>query len=137
MNQQFRAPEDGIPHAGKMVKQKAPGISQYEYTVPVTNDGGHFLFDGSEEHIVRDTLKVSWQVWAKNLTGGKVATLLVNAEDFAQDVSVTLEELSILTGSAKVRDVWNHEDLPNVNGTILAKDLAPYDSVFYVLDPVA
>ena len=68
------------------------------------------------------------------MTGGKVATLLVNAEDFPQDVSVTLEELGIASASAKARDVWNKKDIADIEGTVLAKDLAPHDSVFLVLE---
>ena len=61
---------------------------------------------------------------------------MVNAEDFAQDVSVTLEELGIASASAKARDVWKKEDIPDIEGTVLAKDLAPHDSLFLVLQAV-
>jgi hypothetical protein len=77
---------------------------------------------------------ISWQVWAKNLTGGKIATLLLNAEDFAQDVSVTLEELGITSGKASARDVWKKKDVDDVSGSITAKMLAPHDSIFLVLE---
>jgi hypothetical protein len=59
---------------------------------------------------------------------------LVNAEDFAQDVSVTLEELGIASGKATARDVWNKEDISDVNGSVVATALAPHDSVFLVLE---
>lgn len=107
INQDFVA-----PHAGKMVKELKPGKTIHE----------------------KKPYDISWQVWAKNLTGGKIATLLLNAEDFAQDVSVTLEELGITSGKASARDVWKKKDVDDVSGSITAKMLAPHDSIFLVLE---
>ena len=43
-------------------------------------------------------------------------------------------------GPVAVRDVWRHRDLPTTplrGGTLAFEDVAPHDSVFYVLRPVS
>lgn len=82
------------------------------------------------------------QVWVKDVGERKMALLLVNIGQVPLNYSLPLAKLppafvTALKGKAvQVRDVWQHTDLPDVvgrGGAFEFHNVAPHDSVFYVL----
>lgn len=75
----------------------------------------------------------SWQYFYKPLGSGKVAVLLMNHDSKEQKLTLDPKDVpSLSCSSCKVRDVWNHKDLPPLKGSFEA-DVASHDSVFLVL----
>jgi len=56
------------------------------------------------------------EVWAKPLSDGGVAVGLFNRGEAVNPVTVTLKDIG-LSGSRKVRDLWNHKDLGSFSGS--------------------
>lgn len=80
---------------------------------------------------------VETQVFAKPLPNNGMAVFAFNAGRLHGEpasVSISLEDL-LLHGRLHVRDVWNHQDLPDVTGTLDLGAIADHDSIFVVLTP--
>lgn len=77
------------------------------------------------------------QVWAKALSGGDVAALLINYDDFsARTVAVAAADVGLPPGSSfKVRDLWAHADAGTV--TSYAATLAPHANALLRLSPAS
>ena len=64
------------------------------------------------------------EVWVKQLgsyTGNKKAVLLFNRGSASASISVTWDEIGLLTNkAATVRDLWSHKDIGSVTGTYSA-----------------
>lgn len=85
------------------------------------------------------------QVWAKRLSDGKLAVLLVNVGEVTLDsFDLPLSALKPAFGKNKiyavaptfaVRDVWNHEDLPDAqaNESLHFEAVEGHDSRFLIL----
>ena len=78
-------------------------------------------------------------VWKKELPAGKVAVLLMNNRNVTTDVNVSWVDLPpdmqfrCSAAGCPVRDIYAHEDLGFYNGGFTAKDVAPHDSAFVVV----
>jgi len=73
------------------------------------------------------------QLWAKPVEDG-VAILLINAASFVNaTTAVTLADLNV-TGTVKLRDVWNHKDAGTAT-TSFDVTVPAEDSIFMVLSP--
>lgn len=68
-------------------------------------------------------------MWTKPLPGGDQAVLVINICETARDIDVPLSSLG-LSGSAAVYDVYKHESLPSISGSLTVKGLASHDSYF-------
>src|SRR5579884_1939193 len=55
------------------------------------------------------------EIWMKPLAGNAVAVGLFNRSDMMQDIGFQLDDME-LKGRYKVRNLWTHEDLPEING---------------------
>ena len=78
------------------------------------------------------------QVWAKTMSKGAVAVLVLNGVPRAQPpqtVTFTLQQVGITSNSATVRDIWNHKDLGAVTGSVNTGPIQGHDSVFYLITP--
>ncbi|HVZ78302.1 MAG TPA: glycoside hydrolase family 27 protein, partial [Gemmatimonadaceae bacterium] len=58
-------------------------------------------------------------VWAKPMSHGGQAVVLLNRGDQAADIGIPLADLGITTGSANVRDLWSHANVV-MEGTVRA-----------------
>jgi hypothetical protein len=68
-------------------------------------------------------------VWARLLSDGSVAACLFNAHLLlSRDISVSLALLGI-SGTARVRDLWQHRELPNATFSFTAKGVPPGTAV--------
>ena len=119
-------------HPGRLVAEKltatAPPMPRFNDSTPVSMRG-----DGRHHGTAPPA---SWQVWAKDMGPGKQAVLLVNADRFAQDVSVSTAALGFGAGTAvTVRDIWARADGKGIpaGGAYTAKQLGAHDSVFLLL----
>ena len=76
------------------------------------------------------------QLWSKPLPDGKVAVLVVNIAETAQDFELPLADVPGLScgGSCAVRDVWAGKDLPPQAKSV-AMALRTHQSGFYILGP--
>ena len=75
----------------------------------------------------------TYQIWAKKLSGGAQAVLVINSGSASVDsMDLPLRDLD-LDAETKytVRDIWAKADLPQVSSSIWKTgDIAAYDSVF-------
>lgn len=79
----------------------------------------------------------SWQYFHKPIGDGKVAVLLMNHAPQAQRLHLRFREVPGLQGSsARVRDVWTHEDLGDFESEFATR-LESHDSAFLVLSASA
>lgn len=77
------------------------------------------------------------QLWAKKMPGGGAAALLINhsPHNLSYTLNVSLLNMSkSIWGSYTVRNVWEHEDLPNASRAIYLT-VPPFDSKFLRLSP--
>lgn len=112
-------------HSGSPFKQAAhtialPGLS---------NVDGTWLWESASVP--------SWQYFYKPLGGGRAAVLMINHDAKAQELTLDPHDIPglVCSGVCTVRDVWAHQDLPAIQGT-LARSIASHDSAFLVLAPV-
>lgn len=78
----------------------------------------------------------SWQYFYKPLGGGKVAVLLMNHDSHRQKLLLNFTDVPGGTcTTCRVRDVWIHKDLGDMDG--LSLELDKHDSAFLVLSQVA
>lgn len=61
--------------------------------------------------------KDEWQVWSKPMADGSQAIGLFNRSDFDETLTVTAADLK-LSGSYKLRDLWQRKDLGNFSGSL-------------------
>ena len=74
------------------------------------------------------------EVWAKNMSDGTTAVLLVNVAEEAADLTVTWDMIGLPPTSAMhVHDLWKDSDLPDATGKFTAANVAPHACVFVVL----
>ena len=73
------------------------------------------------------------QLWSKPLAHGKVAILLVNVLNIAQNFSLPLADVPGLgcSSNCTARDVWNQEGV-TISGDHLDVELAVHESAFYI-----
>jgi hypothetical protein len=78
-------------------------------------------------------------VWKKAMPGGRVAILLMNNRNFTTDVNISWVDLPpdmhfrCSVGGCPIRDVYAHQDLGLHDQGFTAKDLAPHDSAFVIV----
>ena len=79
-------------------------------------------------------------VWKKDLPSGKVAVLLMNNRNVTSDVNISYAadlppgmHFRCPAGGCPVRDVYAHKDLGVSDKSFTAKDVAPHDSAFVVI----
>ena len=88
-------------------------------------------WSGSPGRLVRE--EINFQIWAKALTGGAQAALLINRSDKDIDVTVTLQELG-LPSKCCGRNVWSQTDIA-VSDSWVVSGLSKHDSAFITLAP--
>jgi len=77
----------------------------------------------------------AYQVWAKKLDDGEQAAIVLNRRgDPLDSVDVSLLSLNI-TGAAKVRDIWQRQDLDTIESVWSSGSLPAYGSAFVRLTP--
>merc|ERR1711957_735465 len=77
----------------------------------------------------------AYQVWAKKLDDGEQAAIVLNRRgDPLDSVDVPLLSLGI-TGAAKVRDIWQRQDLDTIESVWSSGSLPAYGSAFVRLTP--
>ena len=88
--------------------------------------------------------QVSFQVWNKPQPAGGLAVFFLNALErkmtsFVVDLEKDLDVSSIaIKKGFKVRDIWNHKDLPSLptgSKKLVVEDVLARDSVFLLLTP--
>jgi alpha-galactosidase len=73
------------------------------------------------------------EIWARDLTYGSVAVGLFNRNQGPVDIPLDLKLLG-LKKEIKVRDVWQHSDLPPIQGSGIFR-VAPHGVVLLVIHP--
>jgi len=73
------------------------------------------------------------EIWVRELTGGSFAIGLFNRNQGPVDIPLDLKLLG-LRNAIKVRDVWQHSDLPPIQGSETFR-VAPHGVVLLVLHP--
>ena len=76
------------------------------------------------------------QIWVKPQPAGKVAVLIINAQNASMNASVTLAELNMSAPGVSVRDVWRKQELGQVSRVVEA-EVGPTDSQFLLLTPLS
>ena len=72
------------------------------------------------------------EVWAKKLTNGNYAVLLLNRDaNTANEITLNLRDLKI-TGSKKIRNVFESREIGSFNGKI-TKSIAPHSGLFMLV----
>ncbi len=76
------------------------------------------------------------EVWAGPLSDGSVAVALLNRSPYSSTISITWDMINLDTNIAKVRDLWQHED---VGEFIIgyATQVLSHDVAFLKVSPVA
>jgi alpha-galactosidase len=70
------------------------------------------------------------QVWSKPLTGsGDRAVALLNRNGSAASITVTFAQIGLGTGTATVRDLWQHSDLGTFSGSYTATSVPSHGVV--------
>jgi alpha-galactosidase len=70
------------------------------------------------------------QVWSKPLTGSGVrAVALLNRNGGAASITVTFSQIGLGTGTATVRDLWQHSDLGTFSGSYTAASVPSHGVV--------
>lgn len=81
------------------------------------------------------------QYWYKPLSNGDVAVLMMNNGDSTSDLTLELHTVPSLVmpqgSQARLRDIWGHADLGEVDGAYVARGVTSRDSVFLRITPVA
>ncbi len=79
------------------------------------------------------------QLWARPLSGGRIAAVLYNGADLqARDVACTWAELGWAGASVDVYDAWAHSRVgAGVQGGATAKALPPHGSAMWILSKAA
>jgi hypothetical protein len=77
----------------------------------------------------------AWQQWSKKLSDSSAAVLIMNNADETQSITLNFNTVPAFLSSdpvtLKVRDVWNHSDLGEMNSVTVK--LESHDSAFFVL----
>ena len=68
------------------------------------------VWDDGEQH----------QVWAKRMADGSVAVALLNRGESATDITANWSDIGVPSGSATVRDLWEHADKGSHSGSYTA-----------------
>jgi len=105
-----------VPEASKAILQNIDAIAVSQD--PLGKMGGRL---GGDEH---------QQVWARELTGGKVAVALYNkiGTDFA-DVTVNFDDVG-LSGDVAVYDIWSQKHVGVFQGSYTASRVPSHGSAF-------
>jgi len=72
------------------------------------------------------------QLWGRPLSGNRVAILLLNRQDVAADITVTLEEAGFSGSAAPVQDAWTGATTA-AKGQVTAKNVPPHGAFLAVL----
>ena len=76
------------------------------------------------------------QVWAKHMSNGDVAVLLVNNGAASHTITATWKVVGIPAGKTmKVRDLWAHSDLPVATDSYSRSNISSHACVFLLLSP--
>jgi alpha-galactosidase len=73
------------------------------------------------------------EVWAKPLSSGETAVLLLNRADQSADVRVNWSDLGLLEQGVSVRDLWRKQDLGLFEAGFTAKAIPPHGSVMLLV----
>ncbi len=73
------------------------------------------------------------EVWAKSLSSGGVAVLLLNRGEQTSDLRANWSDLGLLEGGASVRDLWQHQDLGMFDASFTARAVPAHGSVMLVV----
>ena len=93
------------------------------------------LWQGHPGGLLRNISALT-QVWVKPQPAGKVAVLIINAQNATVNASVTLAELNVSASGVSVRDVWRKQELGQASGAVVA-EVGPTDSQFLLLTPLS
>jgi alpha-galactosidase len=73
------------------------------------------------------------EVWAKQLSSGAIAVLLLNRSDQSADVHVNWSDLGLLEKGVNVRDLWQHKDLGVFEAGFSAQAIPAHGSVMLLV----
>jgi Alpha galactosidase C-terminal beta sandwich domain/Alpha galactosidase A len=73
------------------------------------------------------------EVWAKPLSSGGIAVLLLNRADQSADVRVNWSDLGLLEKGASVRDLWRRQDLGLFDAGFSAQAIPAHGSVLLLV----
>ncbi len=73
------------------------------------------------------------EIWAKPLSSGGVAVLLLNRADQSADVRVNWSDLGLLEKGVSVRDLWKKQDLGVFDTSFTAKAIPAHGSVMLLV----
>ena len=118
-------------------------VSQDALAVQVRERGGGGRLSASRPPIPPPPLQPHWQgtrvspaspsgteCWARPLSGGAVAAVLLNRGEGPADVSCTWAELGLPAGAkAAVRDLWARADLGDFTGAFTARGVESHGAV--------
>ena len=82
------------------------------------------------------TGSVRTQLWARRLSGERVAILLLNRGETAADITVQLAEVGVAAESATATDAWTGA-ARNVSGSIVADSVPPHGSFLAIVSGCA
>lgn len=83
----------------------------------------------------RVRMEASIQVWAREMKDGSSAVVLLNAGEKPLDIPITWHELSLPTGPARIRDLWEHRMLGVFTDRFTAVALPPHGCRFLRIYP--
>ena len=73
------------------------------------------------------------QLWGRSLSGNRVAILLLNRQETAADITVTLDEAGFNGSAAVVEDAWSGAKTAAAHGSITAKNVPRHGAFLTVL----
>ncbi len=73
------------------------------------------------------------EVWAKNLSSGSIAVLLLNRNDQSADVRVNWSDLGLLEKGVSVRDLWRKQELGTFDTGFTAQAVPAHSSVMLLV----
>jgi alpha-galactosidase len=91
---------------------------------PLGKQGYRFKAEGGKE------------VWVKELSNGQWAVCVLNDTANPADITVNWKDLTFLTGTYKVRDLWQKKDAGTTSDAFTAPQVAAHDVVLLQLSPV-
>jgi len=78
------------------------------------------------------TVVGAWQIWAKTLSNGGQAALLLNTGNSATSINLKISDLGFsATDQVLLRSIWDHKDIGSMTGSgTYSVTLQPHDSAF-------
>jgi alpha-galactosidase len=73
------------------------------------------------------------EVWAKSLSSGAIAVLMLNRSDQSKDLRVQWSDLGLLEAGVNVRDLWQRKDLGVFDAGFMARAVPAHGSVMLLV----